>query len=416
MAPPRPDLPAPPPVAPVRPDPPARPAKPNASLLQRLGDGPVELIAILLSFLGPELAVRLATANSKLLTAYRSAPWQSLVFVSPRPPRPTPRQILGLVRSAADSIQDLQLRLVTGSWSWDGAELGPLLRDASSLQRLELTHADGLSDETVCALAECRSLRTVVLKCPDSSLTERSVCALLANKRLVELRGILPSRVRLSEAGLDALFTEERRRTLTHAHIDRRAPANLLLSRSEVALTDRAGTVVCGHLAVCPNLESIRVDTDLPSLRELLMGAPLQPLHTLAVGLAVHSAEDYTDSLRAVSPPPATLRSLALVLAASNFNGASCDDALLALVQSKLDQAAQATATSNAQPLIADSSEPAEGAQPLELKLILPSRLVSAAVERDLKQLHGVDVQRVHRPRHGHEKHLRLELVIAKTD
>ena len=98
-------------------------------------------------------------------------------------------------------------------------------------------------------------------------LSERALRALLAQPSLRELRVMAPG-VRLSDEGMAALFTEARRGTLTHAHIGNDAPANALLTRGEVALAlEWASPAVCAHLAACPCLERVTIDTDLPSLR-----------------------------------------------------------------------------------------------------------------------------------------------------
>jgi hypothetical protein len=340
--------------------------------------------------------MRLAATSSKLNAAYRSAPWQRLVFVDPGPPRPSKEQILGLVRSAVHSVKDLRLRLVTaGARCWDGAELAELLHGkASSLQRIELTHAYGISDETVCLLAACESLQSVVLQCSGTHrLSERALRALLAQPSLRELRVMAPG-VRLSDEGMAALFTEARRGTLTHAHIGSDAPANALLTRGEVALAlEWASPAVCAHLAACPCLERVTIDTDLPSLRELLAGAPLLPLLALEVRLWCPSTQILADCLRAFTPPPATLVSLVIRLHGEPTGGGGGDGdghdgrrTLRSLVQSMLHQAKQAA------PLVTGASEAeAEGAQPLHLMLHLPRHLVRWSTA-DL-ELPGVNVQ-----------------------
>jgi len=365
-------------------------------VFERLAQALPELLPLVISFLGPALAVRLAATSSKLNAAYRSAPWQRLVFVDPGPPRPSKEQILGLVRSAVHSVKDLRLRLVTaGARCWDGAELAELLHGkASSLQRIELTHAYGISDETVCLLAACESLQSVVLQCSGTHrLSERALRALLAQPSLRELRVMAPG-VRLSDEGMAALFTEARRGTLTHAHIGSDAPANALLTRGEVALAlEWASPAVCAHLAACPCLERVTIDTDLPSLRELLAGAPLLPLLALEVRLWCPSTQILADCLRAFTPPPATLVSLVIRLHGEPTGGGGGDGdghdgrrTLRSLVQSMLDQAKQAA------PLVTGASEAeAEGAQPLHLMLHLPRHLVRWSTA-DL-ELPGVNVQ-----------------------
>ena len=363
-------------------------------VFERLTQALPELLPLVISFLEPALAVKLAALSSKLNAAYRSAPWQRLVFVSPGPPRPSKKQILELVRSAVHSIKDLRLRLVTaGARCWDGAELAELLHGkASSLQRIELTHAYGLSDETVCLLAACESLQSVVLQCSGPHrLSERSMQALLAQPSLRELRVMAPG-VQLSDEGMAALFTEARRGTLTHAHIGSDAPANALLTRGEVALAlEWASPAVCAHLAACPCLERVTIDTDLPSLRELLAGAHLLPLRALEVRLWCPSTQILADCLRAFTPPPATLGSLIIRLHGEPTGGGGGDGhdgrhTLRSLVQSKIHQAKQAA------PLATGASEAeAEGAQPLRLMLHLPYHLVSWSTA-DLK-LPGVNVQ-----------------------
>jgi hypothetical protein len=365
-------------------------------VFERLAQALPELLPLVISFLGPALAVRLAATSSKLNAAYRSAPWQRLVFVDPGPPRPSKEQILGLVRSAVHSVKDLRLRLVTaGARCWDGAELAELLHGkASSLQRIELTHAYGISDETVCLLAACESLQSVVLQCSGTHrLSERALRALLAQPSLRELRVMAPG-VRLSDEGMAALFTEARRGTLTHAHIGSDAPANALLTRGEVALAlEWASPAVCAHLAACPCLERVTIDTDLPSLRELLAGAPLLPLLALEVRLWCPSTQILADCLRAFTPPPATLVSLVIRLHGEPTGGGGGDGdghdgrrTLRSLVQSMLHQAKQAA------PLVTGASEAeAEGAQPLHLMLHLPRHLVRWSTA-DL-ELPGVNVQ-----------------------
>jgi hypothetical protein len=365
-------------------------------VFERLAQALPELLPLVISFLGPALAVRLAATSSKLNAAYRSAPWQRLVFVDPGPPRPSKEQILGLVRSAVHSVKDLRLRLVTaGARCWDGAELAELLHGkASSLQRIELTHAYGISDETVCLLAACESLQSVVLQCSGTHrLSERALRALLAQPSLRELRVMAPG-VRLSDEGMAALFTEARRGTLTHAHIGSDAPANAMLTRGEVALAlEWASPAVCAHLAACPCLERVTIDTDLPSLRELLAGAPLLPLLALEVRLWCPSTQILADCLRAFTPPPATLVSLVIRLHGEPTGGGGGDGdghdgrrTLRSLVQSMLHQAKQAA------PLVTGASEAeAEGAQPLHLMLHLPRHLVRWSTA-DL-ELPGVNVQ-----------------------
>jgi hypothetical protein len=378
-------------MLPVRPS-----SSPCVGVFERLAQALPELLPLVISFLGPALAVRLAATSSKLNAAYRSAPWQRLVFVDPGPPRPSKEQILGLVRSAVHSVKDLRLRLVTaGARCWDGAELAELLHGkASSLQRIELTHAYGISDETVCLLAACESLQSVVLQCSGTHrLSERALRALLAQPSLRELRVMAPG-VRLSDEGMAALFTEARRGTLTHAHIGSDAPANALLTRGEVALAlEWASPAVCAHLAACPCLERVTIDTDLPSLRELLAGAPLLPLLALEVRLWCPSTQILADCLRAFTPPPATLVSLVIRLHGEPTGGGGGDGdghdgrrTLRSLVQSMLHQAKQAA------PLVTGASEAeAEGAQPLHLMLHLPRHLVRWSTA-DL-ELPGVNVQ-----------------------
>ena len=378
-------------MLPVRPS-----SSPCVGVFERLAQALPELLPLVISFLGPALAVRLAATSSKLNAAYRSAPWQRLVFVDPGPPRPSKEQILGLVRSAVHSVKDLRLRLVTaGARCWDGAELAELLHGkASSLQRIELTHAYGISDETVCLLAACESLQSVVLQCSGTHrLSERALRALLAQPSLRELRVKAPG-VRLSDEGMAALFTEARRGTLTHAHIGSDAPANALLTRGEVALAlEWASPAVCAHLAACPCLERVTIDTDLPSLRELLAGAPLLPLLALEVRLWCPSTQILADCLRAFTPPPATLVSLVIRLHGEPTGGGGGDGdghdgrrTLRSLVQSMLHQAKQAA------PLVTGASEAeAEGAQPLHLMLHLPRHLVRWSTA-DL-ELPGVNVQ-----------------------
>jgi hypothetical protein len=378
-------------MLPVRPS-----SSPCVGVFERLAQALPELLPLVISFLGPALAMRLAATSSKLNAAYRSAPWQRLVFVDPGPPRPSKEQILGLVRSAVHSVKDLRLRLVTaGARCWDGAELAELLHGkASSLQRIELTHAYGISDETVCLLAACESLQSVVLQCSGTHrLSERALRALLAQPSLRELRVMAPG-VRLSDEGMAALFTEARRGTLTHAHIGSDAPANALLTRGEVALAlEWASPAVCAHLAACPCLERVTIDTDLPSLRELLAGAPLLPLLALEVRLWCPSTQILADCLRAFTPPPATLVSLVIRLHGEPTGGGGGDGdghdgrrTLRSLVQSMLHQAKQAA------PLVTGASEAeAEGAQPLHLMLHLPRHLVRWSTA-DL-ELPGVNVQ-----------------------
>ena len=378
-------------MLPVRPS-----SSPCVGVFERLAQALPELLPLVISFLGPALAVRLAATSSKLNAAYRSAPWQRLVFVDPGPPRPSKEQILGLVRSAVHSVKDLRLRLVTaGARCWDGAELAELLHGkASSLQRIELTHAYGISDETVCLLAACESLQSVVLQCSGTHrLSERALRALLAQPSLRELRVMAPG-VRLSDEGMAALFTEARRGTLTHAHIGSDAPANAMLTRGEVALAlEWASPAVCAHLAACPCLERVTIDTDLPSLRELLAGAPLLPLLALEVRLWCPSTQILADCLRAFTPPPATLVSLVIRLHGEPTGGGGGDGdghdgrrTLRSLVQSMLHQAKQAA------PLVTGASEAeAEGAQPLHLMLHLPRHLVRWSTA-DL-ELPGVNVQ-----------------------
>jgi hypothetical protein len=316
---------------------------------------PPELLEMILGFLGPYAARKLAAASRFLHSAYMNARWHTVEFLSAIAPRPSGEQIIQLLKPGQleHSLVVLRLRLVTaGCRCWNGAELRSL-RTLKRLQILEINQAGahcGLDDETVVNLSEIPSLLSVaLLTC--SSLTARAADALLAHPRLAELRITVLEGVLERPPAVEAAFDLPRQhdggrhdaspRSIVHAMIgtcpskellrvgalslgaseryDERCPTPpaLLLQPLVLATCVQGTTPTIGRLCLCKMLQHVALSVPGSivawALRELLGG--LLPLRTLKLVGSTHAEpQARADCLNALSPPPPTLRGLELIV------------------------------------------------------------------------------------------------------
>ena len=307
-----------------------------------------EMLQVVVGFLGPYAARRLAASSRDLHSAYTNARWHTVTFLSAVAPRPSTEQIIQLLHPGQleHSLMVLRLRLVTaGCRCWNGAELRSL-RTLKRLQILEIQQAGnryGLDDETAVALSEIPSLLSVtLLTC--FNLTGRAANAFLTHPRLADLRITGLEGMHENPPDVEALFCLPRQidkhqdasaaQTIAHAMIgtcpssehlrfgarfDERSPTPpaLLLHPPVLATCVQATAPIISRLCSCKRLQHVALlvpgSIVVWALRELLGTClPLRTLKLVSYAGTVRHAR--ADCMNALSPPPPTLRGLELII------------------------------------------------------------------------------------------------------
>ena len=191
--------PVPPPPAPLLPH-----NTPSDSLRHLTGD----VLTLLLGWLGPHAAFRVAAVRKAWQLALVHAQWRVITLVAKMDPRPTSLQLSAIIapQCTNDSLEVLRLRMVTaGSRVWhDPAARIPALQHCRRLRRLELTevHIPLPASVITCIAAACAA--TLEEFHIDNDMAMHAMVALLGcpKMRRLHLRTVHGNPLQSFPAGL----------------------------------------------------------------------------------------------------------------------------------------------------------------------------------------------------------------------